>query len=706
MALSSSPVLTGTALMKPSEEPWFSKSMRWAQLAFVEKDPARYDPDFWLAYFKKIQATGALLSAGGVVAFYPTAIPLHHRSDWLGDKDPVGYMISGCRKMGMSVVLRTDPHATRQDMYDAHPDYISVTADGQPRRHWADPSLWVTCAYGPYNFEFMTSVHKEIMTRYMPDGIFSNRWAGHGICYCEHCRNNFKKASGLDLPRSADKLDPVYRRWEDWRTARLRELWFLWDAEIRRIRPVARFIPNGFPDKLETGKYADFFFADQQARSGVIPPWSNAMGAKELRAGMGMKPIVNEFSVGLEEEYRWKDSVQSDAEIRIWVAEGVAGGMLPCFVKFGAYIYDKRWMKAVEKMYLSYARNERYLRNLAPMARVAIVYSEQTNQKYGGKPWQEKSNEHALGIYHALVEDRLPFEMVNDQLLDAEHLKAFKLLILPNIALLSDVQCEQLRDFVHAGGSVVATFETSLYDEEGKPRPNFGLSDVFGVSFDQGVEGPMKNSYLRLKSDGAGVFHPVLAGLEDAYKIINSVYRVKVRPDVAAPSPVTLIPSYPDLPMEDVYPREEDTDIRELYLREVGKGRVAYIPGDLDRSFWQIMGTDHGLLLRNTIRWALDEEPIVNVDTQGVIDVAVWRQKDSMTVHLVNLTNPMMMKGPFRDLLPVDAHLRIRIPDQKKLTGVRLLMSGLQPRFENKEGILTLHVSGIADHEIVAVDLA
>lgn len=706
LAISASPALAD-ALLSPPEDPWFSRSMRWAQLAFVERDPESYDPDFWLDYFKRIHADGALLSAGGVVAFYPTAIPLHHRSDWLGNSDPVGYLLKGCRKMNMSVVLRTDPHATRQDMCDAHPDYISVTADGEKRRHWANPALWVTCAYGPYNFEFMTSVHKEIMERYQPDGIFSNRWAGHGICYCEHCRKNFKNASGLDLPRTAEKLDPVYLKWQEWRTTRLRELWFLWDGEIRKIRSVARFIPNGFPDKLETGKYADLFFADQQARTGIIPPWTNAKGAKELRAGMGMKALVNIFSVGVEEEWRWKDSVQNNAEIRIWVAEAVANGMRPCFVKFGAFIYDRRWMSTVENRYQAYYKNERYLRNEAPMARVGMVYSEQTNQKYGGKPWQEKSNEHALGMYHALVEQRLPFEMVNDRLLDAGHLRPFKLLILPNIAALSDAQCGQLRAFVDGGGSLVATFETSLYDEEGRARANFGLADLFGVSFDKGVEGPMRNSYLRLKKDAAtGQFHPVLQGLEEAYKIINSVYQVNVKPDIAFPGPVTLIPSYPDLPMEDVYPRVEETDTRELYLRESGKGRVAYIPGDLDRSFWQIMSTDHGRLLRNTIGWALNEEPIVGVEGAGIIDVAVWRQRNSMTVHLVNLTNPMMMKGPFRELLPVSAGVRINIPDGKKVTGVHLLMSGVTPDFENKGGTVTLHVPSIPDHEIVAVDLA
>jgi hypothetical protein len=705
IALGGSPAFGG--MLNPEEGSWFDKSKRWAQLAFVENDPGRFDPDFWLNYFKRIHADGVLLSAGGVVAFYPTDVPFHHRSKWLGNSDPLGYMVKGCRDMNMSVILRTDPHATRQDMYYAHPDYISVTADGQKRRHWANPELWVTCAYGPYNFDFMTQVNKEIMGRYKPDGIFSNRWAGSGICYCQHCKAGFQAAYSLDLPRSAERLDPTYIKWTAWSTARLKELWFLWDKEIRKQKPTARFIPNGFPDKLETGKYADFFFADQQARHGVIPPWSNAMGAKELRAGLGMKPLVGIFSVGVEEEYRWKDSVQNDAEIRIWVAEGTANGMLPCFVKFGAFIRDTRWMGAVEKMYQSYYKHERYLKNMAPLARVGLVYSEQTNQKYGGKPWQQKSDEHALGMYHALVENHTPFEMVNDRLLDEQHLNPFKLLVLPNIAALSNAQCDQLRAFVEHGGSILATFETSLYDENGKPRTDFGLADLFGVSLDNKVEGPMMNSYLRLKRDEiTQQFHPVVKGLEDAYKIINTVYRVQVKPTINFPSPVTLIPSYPNLPMEDVYPREEETTTRELYLREVGKGRIAYFPGDLDRSFWQIMSPDHSQLLRNTINWALNEEPIVEVQTEGIIDVTVWRQKNSMTVHLVNLTNPMMMKGPFKSLFPVDALVHIKIPGNKKVTGVSLLMSGSKPIVENKDGAIMLNSFKVIDHEIIALDLA
>lgn len=684
----------------------FNKAMRWAQLAFVESDPGNYDPGFWLDFFKKIHAQGALLSAGGIVAFYPTAIPLHHRSDWLNGKDVLGELVAGCRKMNMSVILRTDPHAARQNMVDAHPDYIHVTADGQKRKHWANPDLWITCALGPYNFDFMTQVIQEITTRYKPDGIFSNRWAGHGICYCEHCTKNFKAFSGLDLPRTSERLDPTHQKWAQWRMQKLKELWFHWDAAIRKIDAGSRFIPNGFPDRMVTGKHADFFFADQQARRGFIPPWSNGKGAKKLRATMGMKPLVGIFSVGVEEEYRWKDSVQSEAELRIWVAEGIASGMKPCFVKFGAVLYDKRWLAAIDKIYQVHHKSERYVRNTAPLARVGIVYSENTERNYGGKPWQRNIGDHENGMYHLMVEHGMPFEMVNDRLLDEASLSQYRLLVLPNVAALSDEQCEQLRNFVQRGGSLVATFETSLYDEQGKPRADFGLSDIFGVTYDKSVEGPMQNSYLRLKADASTKqFHPVLKGLEHAYRIINTIHQVKVRPTKEFQSPVTIIPTYPDLPMEDVYPRVPDTDNRGVYLREIGESRIAYIPGDMDRSFWQVMAPDHSMLLWNIVRWALKEQPLVEIKSPGsVIDVALWRQEKSMTAHLVNLTNPMMMKGPIRELIPVSAEVTIRTPKGSKVTGVQLLVSEQKPQYKVEGEVVTLTVPKIEDHEIVGID--
>jgi hypothetical protein len=111
-------------------------------------------------------------------------------------------------------------------------------------------------------------------------------------------------------------------------------------------------------------------------------------------------------------------------------------------------------------------------------------------------------------------------------------------------------------------------------------------------------------------------------------------------------------------------------------------------------------------LLRNAIQWALNEESPVTVTGPGVLDVTVWRQKDSMTVHLVNLTNPMLMKGPLRELIPVGAQrVRVRLPQGQKVTKVQLLAAGQAPKFEHSGGAITLTVPTVLDHEVIAIDL-
>ncbi|PYR33432.1 MAG: hypothetical protein DMF93_25295, partial [Acidobacteria bacterium] len=305
--------------------------MRWAQLTLVENDPGRYDPQ--------------------------TEVPLHHRSAWMGDADPFGQLFDGCRRRNMVVIARTDPHAAHQDVCDAHPDWIAVDANGDKRRHWASPELWVTCALGPYNFEFMTAVHKEIASRYAVDGIFGNRWSGSGMCYCEHCQRTFRAATGLELPRTTDPRDRARRAHLAWQEQRLFDVWRLWDREIRAINPRARFIANAgggalSPLDMKTvGELSATLFADRQARHGLMAPWANGKNAKEYRATLGRKPIGGIFSVGVEEPYRWKDSVQSEAELCIWVADGTANGLRPWFTKFSGTLYDKRWLDSVEKIY-------------------------------------------------------------------------------------------------------------------------------------------------------------------------------------------------------------------------------------------------------------------------------------------------------------------------------------------------------------------
>jgi hypothetical protein len=684
--------------------PGLARPMRWAQLVFVEDDPGNYDPQFWLDYFKRIHADGACLGAGGYMAFYPSEIPLHYVSRYIKPgMDTFGELTAGCRKLGMSVIARTDPHACHDDVYRAHPDWIAVDADGKKRRHWAFPEAWVSCTLGPFSFDFMTAVTAEIARKYDVDGIFTNRWEGSGMCYCEHCTANFRKATGLELPRD-NSPQSTKRAYEEWKENRLFEQWHLWDATIRKHRPNARFIANSGGgalsriDMARLGKLSSILFADRQARNGAMPMWINGKYAKEYRAAMGSKPVGGIFSVGLEAPYRWKDSVQDAPELTAFVADGIANGIRPWFAKFNGKVIDKRWMEPVAKTYEWCWRNEKYLRNTESLARTAVVYSQRTARNYG-----TKVDDHINGYYQALIESRIPFEMAHDELLDAA-LPKYKLLILPNVAAMSDKQCEQIRQYVKNGGSIIATHETSLYDEHGKRRADFGLADVFGCSFAGEVIPRMQNAYLALNGP-----HALLNGIEGTPRIVHGVARVATKPhDAQAQSPLLYIPSYPDLPMEEVYPRAGQKPTQpEAYVRQFGAGRVVYFPFDLDRTYWEILATDHGRLLSNAATWALNGAPGVQVDGPGLLDVTVWRQENSIALHLVNLTNPMMMRGFVREPVPVGPQkVTLSLPAGLSAGKISLLESGGPVRdLAARNGTLTFTVPAVSVHEVVAIDL-
>ena len=134
--------------------------------------------------------------------------------------------------------------------------------------------------------------------------------------------------------------------------------------------------------------------------------------------------------------------------------------------------------------------------------------------------------------------------------------------------------------------------------------------------------------------------------------------------------------------MEDVYPRVPRTDTRELYLRDLGRSRVVYIPWDIDRTFWEVMCVDHGRLLRNAVAWAANEPPPVEVTGPGSLDVTAWRQRD------VDDGAPRQPHQPDDDERPAARgdsgrpaeRVRIRLPAGARAKKVQLLTAETSPR--------------------------
>ena len=158
-------------------------------------------------------------------------------------------LVAGCRKLGMHVVARTDPHAARDDVRTAHPDWIS---DGDRRTAEAalgQPGAVDHLRARTYNFEFMDQVHREIV-----DQIQSRR----------HLCESMGAAGGRlllrelpeELPGSNRTGTAAHQRPPGPGAARVRRvaqsaadvLWKRWDETVRAANPDASFIPNGPPD--------------------------------------------------------------------------------------------------------------------------------------------------------------------------------------------------------------------------------------------------------------------------------------------------------------------------------------------------------------------------------------------------------------------------------------------------------------------------
>lgn len=657
---------------------WYHSATRWTQLTLVEDDPIRFDPDQWIDIFKRTKSNAACLSAGGYIAYYPSKVPYHYVSRYLGDSDPFGALVDGARALDMHVMARVDPHAIHQDAADAHPEWIAVDQSGKPRRHWANPDVWVTCAYGSYNLDYLPQIAQEIVRDYDVDAVFANRWQGHGICYCEHCKSAFYTETRYDLPTNTDENDPTWRAWAAWRRARLSDVVVTLDKAVQSVRPKASFIPNMSGASLMEfntsliENHCPFLVVDHQGRHGTEPLWMAGRNAKRMRATFPDRPVVLITSVGPEEPvHRWKDSVTTGPEIIGWVADGAAHGMIPWFTKFNGVIPDERWIEPVANAFALHEAIEPTLAETQPVADIAVLDAS-TTLRHWSREERPLAEADEYGFYQALVEAKLPFEFLSDEALGNGGLDRFKVLILPNAMCLSDSQCSQLRTWVTRGGNLIAAANTALADENGQLRSQCGLADVFGIADHGPPVGPVKNSYIAFAGE-----HPLNAGFDGASRIIGGTQRLDV---VAAPSsqvPIKMIPDFPDLPMEEVYPRAEATAPAAIIRETEAGGRTVYFPWNIGATFWNVLAQDHQRLIENAVRWVLGEEPMIKVIGQSVLDVAVRKGEQVRAVSLVNLTNPMMMKGPIREIYPVGEHsVSVVLPEGVDAVTGELLVAG------------------------------
>jgi len=722
-------LLTSAALavasrLAPAAEaraPWHQRVLRWGQTNLTEIDPGRIDIEFWRAHWKRTRVQGVVINAGGIAAFYPTKIPFHHRASGLGDRDLFGELVRVAREDDLAVFARMDSNRAHEDFHRAHPDWFAHDADGKPL---VVTGLYVACVNGPYYREYLPAVLREIVTNYRPDGVTDNNWNGpqrHQPCYCANCEQSFRARAGAALPRRVDWDDPVYREWILWNYARRLEIW----DEFNRVTRDAggpdclwvgmmsgslNYQARVFRDDREVFRRTELIMLDHQRRFDDEGFAHNAETGLRLRSVGGWDKLIPEsmamYHLG---EHNFRLATKPTAEARLWVESGFAGGIQPWWHHLGAVQEDRRMFATAEPLWRWHEKHERYLVGRMPIAGVGLLWSQRNMDFFGRDDAGALVDDPWNGMSQALVRARIPAVPVHvDDIERITRELELKLLVLPNLAALSDAQAAAIQQFVKAGGSLLATGMSSLCDEAGRVRPDLALSPLLGASVpgEHSWRDPARRAtqarawsqtYLRLPRESARR-HESLRGFADTDLL---AFGGTLEPLTASVAPaVSFVPALPLSPPEDVWMRQPETGIPGLICSEHGPARVAYLPADLDRRFARDQLPDHGDLLAALVRWCLRGELPLELDAPGLIDCRPWRTRGGDTVvHLLNLNNANAWRTPVQEFVPVGP-LRLRVRAGEVSRAVSLVNEARLP-MKRRGNWYEVEIPRIVDHEVV-----
>lgn len=708
-----------------TSSPWYRRAARWGQTNITEADVDRYDIGWWRQHWKRTEVQGVIINAGGIFAYYPSKFPLHYRPPALKERDLFGELAKAAHDDGLAVLARMDSSKAHEPLYRAHPDWFAVDANGQPYR---SGEFYLSCINGPYYDQWLPDIMREIIERSRPEGITDNIWSGvdrGSICYCDNCKARFRKYCDMNLPARRDWNNAAFRKWIEWSYARRIEQWEFNNRVTREaggkdclwvgmngsgISGQA----NSFRDLKEICARAEIIMLDNQGRSDLGGFQENALAGKMLHSLLGSDKLIPE-SMAMYQHGRpqFRMSSKSKPEARMWMLAGFAGGIQPWWHHVGAVREDRRMFSTAEPVMKWHRENEQYLLNRRPIASVAVGWSQRNMDFFGRDNADELVEQPFRGFTQALIRARIPFVPLHLDHLDRDS-SNFSVLILPNIGAMPDAQIDAVHRFVARGGALIATGQTSLFDQWGDARADFALADLLGVgggkpSAEADAAPRSRNSsvpqalhtYLRINDPS----HPVFAGFNETAILPFGGTLHDLTISANGKVLATFIPPFPQTPPEIVWMRTPRTEIPGIVINEVGNARVVYLPADIDRLFANHNFPDHGDLLANIVRWAAGDSIPLEVQGAGLVDCELYRQESRLILHVLNLTSAGSWRAPMHELIAIGPlQIKVRLPEKFQASKFKTLVSTqpLDGRVESDWARFEL--KSVLDHEVVVIE--
>ena len=417
-----------------------------------------------------------------------------------------------CHKLGIRVIMHTTSSWVDRRVLDLHPSWSAMDVRGRPaalENNGTLRAIAFMCFNNPdWRERFFNNV-LSFARDTQPDGFMPDEihwFPDESACGCDICRTRLKKETGFDIP---DPDDPnVWRNWASpqwraWIDSRRR-----WLSEFVRAFHDNVIVPLGAPRLLMT------------CATGASKPWRWESGQNEV--DFARNGINAHF---FEAENSPDHSTKRYAYAVYWPKYYRELKLLTAISRrFGgpavAFTYPETGHTEDSEQFFIWAlakslgsrhydyfplgpsgiinwerRHADVFTDNHSFADIGIVYSPTTKFLYRAREHSGRGKRHEgrmdshlwdyswefCGWCEALAENHVPFDVLLEDDLNRSILARYSLIILPNVALMKDAWAQAIRDYVTDGGRLIATCETSLFDETGELRDGFALADVFGM---------------------------------------------------------------------------------------------------------------------------------------------------------------------------------------------------------------------------------
>jgi hypothetical protein len=260
--------------------------------------------------------------------------------------------------------------------------------------------------------------------------------------------------------------------------------------------------------------------------------------------------------------------------------------------------------------------------------------------------------------------------LLKEDLARPELLGRYQVLYLPDICSFSEAQLAGIEQFVAAGGGLVMTYATSLYNEDGTRRRDFALGTLARVRVvepDDATRDKMEATlamgngwdlYLKVRPNQQVLQGPLADRLIPAavYEPVQATAGGIVAADIVMGTDAS--PLFPG-----------------LIVSQHGKGKVAYIPAAVDAMYRQTRIRQFAQFLRDVITFVSPAGLPYEIEAPSTLIANMMSRGDTRVLHLINWTG-CKYESPQQNVYyipPVEnVVVRYKVPRGKRVTDVKM----------------------------------